>query len=225
MPENNLFGDPATLKELYAEFHEWYRQYVEGLGRVADKSIELNKQISAFHERLLLVALGTIGISLSALVSLGSRISASLAGRQTFLHYVAPAWILLLLSALASRNVMAFTQRVNRAILQDWAKRVDTYNVQQVVRSLGKLSKAISGTITIESKVQDISAVFAELGKSAQETIDQQKNLSLATETASDARQFKWQSRVAMWSMQVALVLLCVAAIRLFLLVQSNASE
>lgn len=140
------FGDPAAVTGLFKEFNEWHRLFAEDLGTVADKAMELNKQISSFHERQLLVNIGIIGISVSALISLIAKISANTAAKHIFVSYVAPAWVLLFVSVWTCRNVMAFTLRINRAILQDWAKRIENYHLQQVARSVTKLSKALQGT-------------------------------------------------------------------------------
>ena len=58
----------------------------------------LTKNLSAFYERLLLVDVGTIGLSVTALTSFLPRASGAYFPRGTFLWIVAPAWILVLLS-------------------------------------------------------------------------------------------------------------------------------
>jgi hypothetical protein len=184
---------------------------------VAEKAVDLNKDISSFHERLFLIALGTVGLSVTALISLGPKFSSSPAARLTFIHYVAPAWILLLLSAWASRNVMMFMLRINKGILEEWMKRIDSYHLQEVGISISKLSKALSGKIVVESKLQDVSALFGEAGKAIREAANQ--NIPpLKSTLEADQKRSKRRSVIAVWSMQIALVLLGIAAIRLFLL-------
>ena len=91
-PEGDqIFGDPAAVTGLFKEFNEWYRLFAQDLGTAADKAIDLNKDIASLHERLLLINIGTIGISLSALISLGGRITGNLTARHIFVWYVAPA--------------------------------------------------------------------------------------------------------------------------------------
>src|SRR4029077_18963565 len=213
-----VYGDPVKVGGLLQEFFEWYRLYITDAGMVVDKVTEFHKQISSFHERLLLVALGTVGISVSALISLVPKIPTTPATKLTFVFCVAPAWILLLISALTSRNVMAYTLRINRALLEDWSKRVDGYHVQRVVQSLTKLANAVSGTVNVGSNAQDVSASLLEARKNVQEAMEKQKDISLPSFISFDANHMKWQSKIAVWAMQLALVLLCVAAIRLFLL-------
>jgi hypothetical protein len=218
-PEGDqIVGDPAAVTGLFKEFNEWYRLYVQHLGTVADKAIDLNKDIAAFHERLLLVNIGTIGISLSALISLGGRIAGNLTARHILVWYVAPAWVLLFLSVGLCRNVMAFALRINKAILTDWMKRLESYHLQQVARSVTKLSAALHGTVTIGSTPQNVSTIFADLAKALQEQVANDQQALLAAVTKADALQLKWQSRAAGWVMLIALILLCAAAIKLFLL-------
>jgi hypothetical protein len=217
-PGDAVYGDPTAVTELFKEFGEWYRLFAADLGTVADKAIDMNKQIGAFHERMLLVNVGTIGISVSALISLGAKVSTNASGKNIFVYCVAPAWVLLFLSVWTCRNVMAFTLRINREILKDWAKRLEVYYIQQALRSANKLSKALSGTVRIDSTPHDVSVLFAGFAKSIEDTFAQQRNELLVDVTKSDSLQLKRQSIIAAWSMQIGLVLLCIAAIRLFLM-------
>jgi hypothetical protein len=214
---DQIFGDPAIVAPLFKEFNEWHRLFAEDLDTVTEKAVEMNKQIGAFHERQLLVSIGTIGISLSALISLGTKISINPAAKHIFVFYVAPAWVLLFMCVWACRNVMAFTLRINKAILEEWANRLETYHLQQVTRSVTKLSKAVHGTVIMDSTPRDLSAVFADLAKLVTEQFAQQKHTMLGVAAKSDAAQLMWQSRIAVWTMFIGLSLLCIAAIKLFL--------
>jgi len=129
-----------------------------------------------------------------------------------------PGAVLLFLSVVLCRNVMAFVPRINKAILTDWMKRLEGYHLQQVARSVTKLSTALHGTVTIGSTPQNVSTMFADLAKTLQEHVENNREALLAAVTKADELQLKWQSRAAGWAMGVALILLCIAAIKLFLL-------
>jgi len=213
----NISGDPAVLKELFAEFNQWYRYYLESVATMTEKAMNFNQQVSSFHERLLLIALGTIGISLSAMISFAAKLSTDPSARKVFIHWVAPAWILLILSAVMSRNVMAFVLRINRALFTEWQKVVNNYHVNQIGLSLTKMSKHVTGALTVDSKPRPVAEIFEELSRNAQHTFDVAKAASLELVIRSDSKQLKYQGVISVWSMQIALVLLCVAAIRFFL--------
>jgi len=216
--DGGLSGDPAVAAKLFDEFFEKYRHWTEQFSHITDKSIELNKQVFSFHERLLLLSLGTIGISVSALLALVPKLSASPVAKQVFTHYVAPSWVLLLLSAMMCRNVMAATIEANRRMLEDLTRKIWSYNLNQVQRTLSHMSKAFTGAVTVDSVTKDAPTMFGEKASEVRGFVQQiqqeqpnAKTLSVET-TAS-----KWQSRLSVVLMQVALVLLCIAAIKFFL--------
>ena len=215
--DGKISGDPAVVSQLFRDFFELYRQWLDRLAAVTDRAMEVNKQIISLNERLMLLNLGTIGISVSALISLGTKVASNPAARHAFVRYVAPSWVLLLLSAMMCRNVMVFTIGANRKLLEDWTQRVTSFNIVQMQRSVLKMSKALTGTITVNSVSHDVSAMFAETAKEAENVLEQLKKGPGPPVTPFDNRASKWQARLSVLFMQIALILLCIAAIKLFL--------
>jgi hypothetical protein len=189
---------------------------VDHTSELTDKGFDLNKQVSSFHERLMLMDIGMLGISISALISLGTRFASNPAARHTFVWYVAPSWVLLLLSVTACRNVMAFCIEGNRVMLQNWAVKLESYNLQQLYRTVTKLAANLSGSVTIDNAPRNVSTMFSDSAKLVQTALENQNKTPAPTSSAG-SNYSKWQSKIAVLSMQIALVLLGVAAIKLFL--------
>jgi hypothetical protein len=121
-----LTGDPAVLNELFAEWRDWSQQHVNYAGLIFKGASEFNKQIAAFHERLLLISLGTIGLSVTALTAYIPKIPSSVYfPRHIFVWLIAPAWMLLMVSTLLSVTVIAHTIVANRVLLVDLRKLVN----------------------------------------------------------------------------------------------------
>src|ERR1035437_983702 len=57
------------------EFRASYRMFLDDSERSLNLASDANKQIAAFYERLLLVDLGTVGLSITALTSFTSKFS------------------------------------------------------------------------------------------------------------------------------------------------------
>ena len=170
--ESTVHGDPVRIAALFKEYSQFHRQYVDAYGAVVDKSVDLNNQISLLHERLMLIALGTIGISLSALVSFGSKMSGNPVAKLTFVHYVAPGWVLLFVAAITSRNVMSFVVRINKVLIRIGLVTWMATTFDRLFYHLNRFAKTVSGTVTIESATQDVSTLLTELAKSTQQALD-----------------------------------------------------
>src|SRR6202035_836942 len=98
-PESEkLTGDPATVAQLFKDFRGYYGAYVDHVESVVDRSFDLNKQISSFHERLILICIGTLGLSITALTAFIPKLQSDHFPRPTFIEFVVPAWILLFIS-------------------------------------------------------------------------------------------------------------------------------
>jgi len=221
-PIESIVGDPAKVRDLLKEFREVYRQYIDDTSARLDKAIELNKMVFAFHERLLLINIGTIGLSVTAVTSLTSKYSiSSLPGGHTFLWLLGTAWMVLLVSTFLCRAVMTGTLQANKSIFAYWSSLSSSFNSQLIMLSLRKLSGALQGKITIESVQHDVSEFFDKSAAAIEEIVskDTKERLDKIVSSGSGAGEgvVKNYSAVAIFSMQLGLVLLCVAAIKFFL--------
>jgi hypothetical protein len=215
MSDEELKGDPAIVAERAREIYEAYDKAIATGVEICAKAVEQNKHISAFQERLLLLALGTVGLSVTALVSLSTKFETPVA-RSAFTHFVAPAWVLLLVSSWASRNAMAYLIRLNNAILKNVERETRRCDVNRMKRALTRMEGAAKGKIVVEDKVQDISAVLRDAVKSLEE-MTSDNHEALKSETEADSKRLRRVSRIGVWAFQLGLVLLCIAAIKLVL--------
>jgi hypothetical protein len=213
----HLSGDPAVVNDLFKRLHEWQRQYVDDFFTIVQAGSEFNKQIAAFHERLLLVSLGTIGLSVTALTSFIPRIPAAGFPRHVFLSLIVPAWLSLLISAILSMATIGHTIVANATSHGNLNRLVQTYTFRQSLVPLRKLAEALSGTIKIDSEDRDASGVFSNLTEQVEKDL-QEKDLEPSTKEPNQNQSLvKRMSQFAMFTLQVGLILLCISAIKLFL--------
>src|SRR5271157_2883755 len=125
---------------LTAEFREKHGAFVDYISTVVDKGFDLNKQISTFHERLILISIGTLSLSITALMALIPKVEGVSFPRHAFVTLVAPAWILLFVSITFSRAVMGHMIVANKQLLDEWKRLGDAYNLKQLVLSIIELS-------------------------------------------------------------------------------------
>jgi len=210
----------ASPFELFNEFRDKHGAFIDHFAAVVDKGFDINKQISSLHERLMLISLGTLGLSITALTAFIPKLPGVNFPRHTFVYFVVPAWILLFVTVTCCRSVMVQVVNANKSLADQWRQQAETYNIKEIWLSLIKLSRAIPGVIQFEGKEQNAGAVFAELAAKIGECVP--KDMELQTTTILEAsnklsNQIRIQSRVGMLSMQIGMLLLGIAAIKLFL--------
>jgi len=216
---DKLQGDLVKATEIIEHLQQGYGEYLKALGGVYDRAASLNKEVCSFNERMMLVALGILGISITSIISQSSKFSASPLARNVLVYYVVPAWILLALSVLTCRNAMVLALRANRVIYVELNTKMNNHHTQQMVLSLKKLSNAVSGNITHDSKIQPLSAVVSELETQSLTMLKEEANRpGLEAVTQQDTKNLRIQSGIAIWTLQISFALLCIAAIRLILL-------
>ena len=216
-----LTGDPAVLNELLAKWGEWSRQHVNYADLIFKSAFEFNKQIAAFHERLLLISLGTIGLSVTALTSYIPKVPSAVFPKHIFVWLIAPAWILLMVSTLSSVTVIAHTLVANRVLLVELRRLVNTTSFNQAAVQLRKLSTASTGTVTYNSQAFEASDLFTKLADDLNRQVQEPSGgfADGATKQAVlEASKLAKFGRFAMITLQLGLVLLCISALKLFLL-------
>jgi len=207
---------PIPTAESYSaaadDFFVRQKEYIEYLGRTTDKCFDVNKQIASFSERILLIALGTLGVSVTTLISVSGKFS-NLAAKKAFLHYVLPAWILLLLSVFTARNVMILTIKLNAKLLNDLRLSGDKYNVLTISRHLFKLTRHWENLPDGQFKtlLKNMDDVRIRLQNDMEKLVNPPNKIEIIS------RAVTVQAQVAVWAMQVAFVLLGIGAVKLLL--------
>jgi hypothetical protein len=211
---DEVFIDTRRAETLFARFHEWYRFYITQAALQTDKAIEINKQIASSYERLLLIDVGAIALSISAFMSLAGKFP-SHASRYPFVWLVGLAWVSLFASAILLSAAIIHTIAANAILLQTWNSLLQTYHSQVLSTSLIHLSKALTGKVRVGDEDHDVPKLFSELAAKVKEegAAREAERLKTIGGAKSPAGRL---SQVARVLMQLGFVLLCVAAIRGF---------
>jgi hypothetical protein len=214
--------DTNKTLQLFKEFREHYGAYVDHVEKVVDKGFDLNKQISSFHERLILICIGTLGLSITALTAFIPKLQSDHFPRPTFIKIVVPAWPLLFISITVSRAVMGHIVVANKYLMEQWKRAGDAFNVKQMCTALTALSNSINTTlqVEIEGKNQNAVALLKELATKIDKAIPSDMEAVNTKELAAaqlTGKRVKWLSHIAILSMQIGHLLLGISAIKLFL--------
>src|SRR4051812_36342269 len=120
MPEEQLAPQPTVeidrerFEVHLKEFRELHRFYIDDNKKSLDLATDANKQISAFFERIMFLALGTIGLSITTVTSFASRFSSPGFHKYTTIVALVAGWLLLFASSAASRSVILTTIIANK---------------------------------------------------------------------------------------------------------------
>jgi hypothetical protein len=117
---------------------------IEYDAKVLEKSIDLNKQISQFFERMMFISLGTLALSITSLVSLAAK-NPLPAARGVFIYFVIPAWILLLLSIFSARNMMLMLFRSTNHFILQISTLGSTHYKQAIMRTISRMTPLLFG--------------------------------------------------------------------------------
>jgi len=209
-----------SAAEEFRLFHDRYRFYVEQNGALTEKAFELNKQIISSHERMLLIAVGTIGLSITAFMTLVGKFP-TYSFKHVLAWCISCAWILLFISAMCYRAAIAHTLLANSKLYKHWAALLQTYHSQMFATSLTKLSRALKGEVDVAGESKDVEDLFQGLANDLNNSGSPVENelvnmLQIGSDTASPVRIL---ALLGIITMQLGFFFLCVAAIKGFLAV------
>ncbi|MGA8312148.1 MAG: hypothetical protein WB755_19100 [Terriglobales bacterium] len=115
---------------------------------------------------------------------------------------------------------MATILTSNRTIYDDWLNLTLTYNLQAVSRYLSQLAGIMNGTVRVAEEdvnVRQVFTGFADMSKTIIRDDDKAKLKAALEGAITKDPDWKFIGRSAVLSMQVALLLLGIAAVRFFL--------
>lgn len=203
----------TRVMNLFQSFHLLYREFLNDIAKRVDLATELNKQTSAFYERLMLVSLGTISLSVTAVTSFAPKAAVlSPHGKHVITWLIAIAWVLLLLAVFACRQAVAVLNHATGAAFSQWNSMTMSYYSEHISKRLNDISSAISGSIVHEGEEKDASKLLSELSQKIKAGLGEEAKKKLDKLTTTDVNRV---GRLAVLSVQFALVLLCVAAIKI----------
>jgi hypothetical protein len=211
--------DASKFDQLFGSLRSSMQGNLDALSTSFERASDLNKQLSAFHERLLLIDLGTIGLSVTALTSVASKVAMVGFRKYLIVVLVGLAWCLLLLSAFMCRAIMNDYLAANRKLYEEWRLTVFDSIHERISVDFQRLSLAFQGTIQSEDKTVDPAAVFNDAAAAIRSQSAEAKRAhlekTLQTGGAKESLSTGQSSLHAIHYMQYAMVLLALAAITL----------
>jgi hypothetical protein len=227
MPEENKLppfnipaaADPDKYDQAIRNFRESFEHYTDDLGTALDKMTDRNKDIASFHEKLMLLCLGTIGISVSALISFVSKFPLAGCHRTIIISIASAAWGLLLIAAILCRVVISEGMASNQKILNQWLVKVSSMHATSMAYDTARIAGAFSGSWTHDGVTYDPKELYAKAGERFQASLESNERDYFQKIADSIKLEPKWTGRFgrfAIFTMQLALVLLAATAVLLF---------
>jgi|SRR5882724_4168226 len=207
-------NDPAVVAELFKQLQSWQRQRIDDTADLTDRAMDINKQLSAYFERILLLDLGTLGVSVTALTALIPKLSTVSFPRHSFLWLIIPAWFLLLCSVFMCRYAMVMLVISNQSLFHRLKTLTDSYTVQRLFVNMRKLATALQG-----SEASGKIGVAADMAEKLLQEDSKQISETIGQPVVQTSSGVRFCSRWVVITLEVALILLSVFAIRLFLAV------
>jgi hypothetical protein len=221
MPEETVPTQPITLDQgrldaLYQNLQKSYRNAAEDAERTTDKGSEINEQLFAFYERLLLLNTGMIGISVSAILSYGSHPGLLGHTKYVVIVFVALAWLFLLLSIVLCRSVMMAMLLANQLLYKQWGAYSLDFNGAVISGDVARLSTAIKGSIDVDGQMVDAGTLFNQIAQTVKAQFEKSKEIFATDSSHIDAVKSTYgEGKRAVAYTQIALLLLGAAALAL----------
>jgi hypothetical protein len=99
--------DQSRMDALYCNLQTSFRNWLSQSSTALDKATDLNKQIFLFYERILLIDTGTLGVSVSVILSSNRHLSELGHAKVVVLVTVILGWMFLLFSILYCRSLLS----------------------------------------------------------------------------------------------------------------------
>ncbi len=209
--------DFEKFSKLLENFRGSTREYLGFCSEAFESARDLNKQLFSFHERLLLIDLGTIGLSVTALTSVASKAAVIGWRKYLIMTLVGFAWGALLMSAFLCRAVMNDYLGANRKLYNEWLANGLELTGGSVANDLRRLPLAFRGTFQFQGELTDAATLFNRGAAEIQGAFNEAKRLhlenTLKTGGAKEGLSTAAASVHAIRYMQWALMLLAVAAL------------
>ena len=213
--------DAAKFSQLLDNLRSSMRRNQDSISTSFEKASDLNKQLSAFHERLLVIDLGTIGLSVTALTSVASKVAMVGFRKYLVIVLVGLAWCLLLMSAFLCRAIMNDYLAANRKLYEEWRLAVFESHGEHISQDMLRFSTALTGTIQMEDKTVDAATLFqnaaTDIRSAFAEARREHVEKTLQTGGAKESLSTGQASQHAIHYMQWALMLLALSAMTLII--------
>lgn len=219
-PSNTPFAyDREKFERRVDELFNSFRVYREDSTVALDKATDANRDLASFNEKLMLLSLGTIGLSVSALISFVTKFALSGTHKVLVITLASAAWGMLLVAAILFRRLVSECMAANQKILFEWLNAMKEYNGSSISFRGRRVGLAFSGTAIYNDEIYDPKAMFDKLSDDtaalfASPEAEHFKNmLSQIKVSPKEAGIASW---IANMLCQVALLLLAATAVVLF---------
>ena len=218
-PSKTFSYDPAKFETFVENLLGSYRTYREDSAVAFGKMTDMNKEIAAFNEKLMLLSLGTIGLSVSALITFVSRFPLVGAHKIIIIVFASTAWGMLLISASCFRSVIADCMMANKKLLYEWISTMQDVHGSAIKFHSKRVGTAFTGTLVHDGALIDPKEVFAKLAEQTEtyfQSAEVQHYKNVLAQIKVQPELTGKVSKSALVLLQVALLLLAITAIVLF---------
>jgi hypothetical protein len=213
VPEQTVTIDQGRMDALYNNLQTSFRNCLSDSHTALDKAMDLNKQIYQFYERILLIDTGTIGVSVSVLLSSNRHLSDLGHIKVVVLIAVILGWLSLLLSILYCRLAINYSMNGNRDLFHRWRNDSDKLNALMMGSDTQRLATAFKGNLVVDGKEVEAATKIRELGEMMKSKIAEVVTAREEQEGQADLSDSRRHGLFAINFMQIGLILLGVSAV------------
>lgn len=209
--------DIERIREVYADLRESHRGFIDTCAKSFDKATDLNKQSAAFYERVLLLNMGILGFSITALTAVTSRFHIGGFFRYMIASLVGVAWLGLLFSTLFCASIVLEIHRTNRRLYAEWLSVTCDAHAQTLSGDMKRFAKLTA--IALQGDPVDNSVLLVQLAEDVKKSTggEWKERLQAMIKPPENTISANESVKYAIRSLQFSLLLLGIVAMLLFI--------
>ena len=198
---------------LYCNLQTSCRNWLAESHTALDRATDLNKQIFLYYERILLIDTGTLGVSVSVILSTNRHLSELGHAKVVVLVAVILGWMFLLFSILYCRVTITYSMNANRDLFHQWRNESDKLNSIMMGSDVERIGCSFKGNLVVDGKEVEAATMIKELGNTMRAKIAEVVATREAQEGKADLSDSRRHGRWAINCMQIGLILLGISAV------------
>ena len=139
--------DKKKAQSLIDEVHTLGRWHLENSSKLLDNLIRVHESGATFYEKLILFDVGTIVLSLTFLGQLATHLQGGHVPRHSFLLFLCPAWILLLVSIQCSVQRIIGMHNVNILLVNQASTSLEGEQAQRIRVLTSRLNSVVGSDL------------------------------------------------------------------------------
>lgn len=209
--------DIERIRQVYADFRESHRSFIDTCAKSFDRATDLNKQSAAFYERVPLLNMGILGFSITALTAVSSRFHIEGLFKYAIASLVGVAWLALLFSTLFCASIVLEIHRTNRMLYAEWLSVTFDAQAQTLSGDMERFAKITA--VALQGDPIDNSALLLQLADDLRKSTggEWKERLQAMIKPPEKALSAKESVKYAIRSLQFSLLLLGIVAMLLFI--------